>query len=694
MITTSPMAEIAQSGTMDMSGARVLGVNAEGAAAIVQILTNQYSNPALAAVREYSCNARDSHVEAGKRDVPIEVTLPTHLDPQLRIQDYGLGLSRDGILNTFAEYCSSTKRNSNDYIGAMGIGSKAGFTVGNQFIVTGVKDGMKTVALFALNRHGEPTVDIMFEGVTDEPNGVLVDIGVENVEAIRKAATELFYTWDQGSVLVDGQRPEHVWFKANSLGDDGYMVTVDQNLGWGASPVIVVMGGVSYKLTRATMETLPMNQRGWLSSFGNSKARFYVNVPIGAVDITPSREDLRVTRHTTETVTDVVAKLMINVPKWITEELNSAPTFTDAAMRLRKIKDAMNWLKYEEVSWKGKPFNRRTVRLERPSFRHYKPSRGYIVKTKLSPFTQIDLSNDLTKYLVITGVPDDKIATVRRYIKPILFEDRMLNSETAPVVIVSPLTNESVEWFAYGKGMPIETMSFEDWRELGRKLIKSNTSVPVERNTPSYEVAGMTDNMTAQEIIDLDMPVAFYEYQVDPLTGVLANAALTDHAVVYFSKGQRAATFMKRVPGSLPAGDVVRAYAKDLLANLSDADKILVNDNAYLANTDSYRVGFLIQNKDKITNQGVLDYIEFHEKTLASVKGDPQRLQEIQRAASFLCQDLPTQDTDLVSFVDTQLPFVSLYIVQRWSAQNIAAQATWEDHLVKYINSTDISITI
>ena len=35
-----------------------------------------YSDPIMAVIRELSCNAYDSHVEAGKADVPFEVHQP------------------------------------------------------------------------------------------------------------------------------------------------------------------------------------------------------------------------------------------------------------------------------------------------------------------------------------------------------------------------------------------------------------------------------------------------------------------------------------------------------------------------------------------------------------------------------------------------------------------------------------------
>jgi HSP90 family molecular chaperone len=154
-----------------------MGIDEEGMATVLSILSNMYSDSSLAVVREYSCNALDSQITAGNPE-PILITAPTALNPMFTVQDFGLGLSHDEMLNVYAKYGASTKRGTNDQIGSFGIGAKSAFTIGTQFTVTAVKDGMKTVALFALNDEGAPTVNILVSDKTDEPNGVKVEIGV------------------------------------------------------------------------------------------------------------------------------------------------------------------------------------------------------------------------------------------------------------------------------------------------------------------------------------------------------------------------------------------------------------------------------------------------------------------------------------------------------------------------------------
>src|SRR6266498_3259199 len=77
---------------------------------IMDLLTDLYSDPEMAVLREYSTNARDSHIEAGIADRPIEVSLPTPLSQFLRIRDFGAGLNAEDIREIYSRYGKSTKR--------------------------------------------------------------------------------------------------------------------------------------------------------------------------------------------------------------------------------------------------------------------------------------------------------------------------------------------------------------------------------------------------------------------------------------------------------------------------------------------------------------------------------------------------------------------------------------------------------
>ena len=139
-----------------------------------------YANKVRAIIRELSCNAVDSHIAAGKGDTPFETHLPTTLEPFFSIRDFGTGLSHDQVTNIYTTYFESTKTASNEFIGALGLGSKSPFSYTDNFTVTAIKDGRKGIYSAFINGEGVPSIALMGEEETQEPNGVEVKFSVND----------------------------------------------------------------------------------------------------------------------------------------------------------------------------------------------------------------------------------------------------------------------------------------------------------------------------------------------------------------------------------------------------------------------------------------------------------------------------------------------------------------------------------
>jgi hypothetical protein len=136
-----------------------------------------YANKIRAIIRELSCNAVDSHVAAGSKE-DFDLHLPTLLSPYFSVRDYGIGLSSDDVINVYTTYFESTKADSNDFIGALGLGSKSPFSYTDNFTVIAIKDGMKGVYSAFINDLGVPSVVQMGYEATDERTGVEVKFAV------------------------------------------------------------------------------------------------------------------------------------------------------------------------------------------------------------------------------------------------------------------------------------------------------------------------------------------------------------------------------------------------------------------------------------------------------------------------------------------------------------------------------------
>lgn len=102
-------------------------VDPEGARRMMEMLVNLYADRRLAVAREYVSNAVDATRAAGGAD-PVEVTTPTLIEPSLIVTDRGTGMSLAEVEATFLAFAASSKRDSNEMVGGLGVGAKSAWT--------------------------------------------------------------------------------------------------------------------------------------------------------------------------------------------------------------------------------------------------------------------------------------------------------------------------------------------------------------------------------------------------------------------------------------------------------------------------------------------------------------------------------------------------------------------------------------
>lgn len=260
-----------------------MGIDLDAMGHVMGLLTAAYADPELAVVREYATNALDAHVAAGIT-APVEITTPTPLAPFFRVKDQGVGMSADDIRAIFSQYGASTKRDSNAFVGALGIGCKSALAYADQYTVTSTKGGRTVQVVVSRAANGGGDMHIVSDAATpDAPNGTEILVPAKTPHAFPAKCVGLFRYWAPGTVLVDGEAPEQI---------DGLWITptilvVPSSV---QREHVVVMGGVPYPVPR---ELVPSE----FSSVDYSR-RVTVYVEIGAVTMTPSRESLQDTPNT------------------------------------------------------------------------------------------------------------------------------------------------------------------------------------------------------------------------------------------------------------------------------------------------------------------------------------------------------------------------------------------------------------
>lgn len=278
---------------------------------VMRSLADLYSNRELAVVREYSTNARDAMVEAGKADLPIEVTLPTAMNPYFEVKDTGIGMSEETLKNRYTKFGDSSKRDNNDVNGMLGFGCKAAVAYTNTFTVTSVFDGIKTVAVITRKPDYAITLKVILSTPTSEGNGTTVQIPVHNYREFEAKAKDFYRFWPTGTVLVNGKN--HEWHVGEKI---------DENLYYSAQSgtSYVVMGNVGYRIENPDA----------LFPHGMNRISFVAYVDNGAVEFTPNREDLKYSDHTKKSLHKIIDDFVKKSLQLAKDEIASATSHWEA----------------------------------------------------------------------------------------------------------------------------------------------------------------------------------------------------------------------------------------------------------------------------------------------------------------------------------------------------------------------------
>ncbi len=262
-----------------------------------------YQNKIGSIVREICCNAYDAHVAAGHPSKPFEVHLPDAFEPWFAVKDYGTGLSPKEVRSVLTVYFESTKDQSNDSIGAFGLGAKTPFSYTDQFTVTSVKNGQKHIYSAFISSSGVPDIIEMHKEATTEPNGVEVKVSVKR-EDYSRFKSEL-----QSQLQFFKVRPEvnhsvnYDTFTSTEI--DTNDVSIGQS-GGGYNRVWIVQGNVGYILDLSQLEKkINSDAMEFLKAISSRTVCLYFN--IGEIGVTASREGVE---YNASTVKNIEAKIL------------------------------------------------------------------------------------------------------------------------------------------------------------------------------------------------------------------------------------------------------------------------------------------------------------------------------------------------------------------------------------------------
>ncbi|MHB1666030.1 ATP-binding protein [Thiomonas sp.] len=258
-----------------------------------------YSDKIAAVLRELGCNAQDSHKAAGIRR-PIVVKLPNAINPEFYIQDFGIGMSHAQVKGLYTTYFASTKDDSNDEVGAFGLGSKSPFAYTDSFTVETVKRGVHRVYGVFIGPSGNPRIASVDRrrATKNWASGVKIGFMVQphDVQQFQDKALEVFQWFDPLPKLLgveERPQPPVLRFRSTRLG----IATVQRP----TNRVYVVMGGVQYPVPDDLLKQMdtpalgPSAKPQPFFNLGYDKVA-YLFAEIGEVEVAISRETLSYTK--------------------------------------------------------------------------------------------------------------------------------------------------------------------------------------------------------------------------------------------------------------------------------------------------------------------------------------------------------------------------------------------------------------
>lgn len=267
-----------------------VGIDKNNIGFITTLLTsNLYSRPLESFFRETISNAYDSHIEAGT-DEPILLLIEDtdgYSTYRISIRDYGVGVSPERFEKIYRNIGSSTKRESNDFIGMFGIGRFSCLACADVAHVTSYYQGTKYSYVMYKNGGGI-NIDQLSATKGDYKDGLEVSVSVYAYSSKIADALTGICLFDKVYVSYKGEDSSirSVVARYNNRVIAHYK-TFSRCSILNSYTNYFKVGKVLYE---GEVEGL------------NTREGLIIDLPIGSVDITPNREALQYTSFTNKTI--------------------------------------------------------------------------------------------------------------------------------------------------------------------------------------------------------------------------------------------------------------------------------------------------------------------------------------------------------------------------------------------------------
>ena len=381
-----------------------------------------YTNKPLAIIREYCTNAYDAHVDAGIKDTPIEVSFPTPFKSTLTIRDFGKGLSEADMYGIFFEYAESTKRDTNNQVGMLGLGSKSAFCYADEYFITSYHNGIKSSYHAFIDDARLGTIAKMHEEPTTE-TGLQIDVEIKSgdLSVFRSIAGNFLCEFDPKPIIKNDDYVVNTLQKEQSknfiIKNDTYSIHRD----WRNPDHMVRMGNVNYKFTLGDLG-LSDYDRNTFGAFENNYVKIYAE--IGDVTPSASREHLEMDDRTKSFIVSKFESILTDITKDAQDTLNKCQSFYEFAIEFEKMRQTIYSFKLK-IDYNGKTYiSSDTPHMNTGQYKSILMAEEYANYNRKKAFKQTTKIQPSNEQLYFTYAGDVSKATVKQRLLQSSYEMR------------------------------------------------------------------------------------------------------------------------------------------------------------------------------------------------------------------------------------------------------------------------------
>lgn len=329
------------------------------------VIDGIYADKISSPFRELCTNARDGHAANGNLNEAFDVFLPSLINPIFKVRDYGIGLSHEDIMGLYSTMFASSKRDSNDAVGMIGLGSKSPFAYTSAFTVTSFFEGMARVYSAFIGETGVPQISLMYETESAERGGIEVQFPVkqEDIKKFRDAAPRVLFGFSPFPNILNETftrtLPEVLY-----SGDNWTMYS---EKGLPFTSLMARQGCVLYPIDPKPLGVTLAVNKGYNAPKSIYEWPIVIDFPIGDLDVSTSRESLGYTPKTVENLKLTIQQVLSEMTRIVDTEIRQAPTFIEACAIAAEARNAKDNIArrdlfrtlFTSLRWQDKPLMER-----------------------------------------------------------------------------------------------------------------------------------------------------------------------------------------------------------------------------------------------------------------------------------------------------------------------------------------------